>query len=92
MSERNHNLSRAGLKREARRFKVGDRVTWGNCTTSNVVVEVTRTGLFVDVTDEKDAQYFATRKVDDRLHYFVAFDGNIKCFRGGHGPITKVNA
>lgn len=89
---RNHNLSRAGLKREARRFKVGDTVTWGSKACSHVVVEVTRTGLFVDVTDEKDAEYFATRRVGDRLHYFVAFDGNVKCFQGGHGPITKVSA
>lgn len=88
---RNHNLSRAGLKREAKRFKVGDIVTWGNNLCSHPVVEVTRTGLFVDVTGEKDAEYFATRKVDDRLHYFVAYDGNIKCFKGGHGPITKVS-
>lgn len=49
---RNHNLSRAGLKREARRFKVGDTVTWGSKACSHVV-EVTRTGLFVDVTGEK---------------------------------------
>lgn len=88
---RNHNLSRAGLKREARKFKVGDVVTWGNQSETDVVVEVTRTGLWVDVTGKKDAQYFAGRKVGDRLHYFVAYDGNVKCFRGGHGPITKVN-
>lgn len=91
MGVRNHNLSRAGLKREAKKFKVGDLVTWGNQSESDVVVEVTRTGLFVDVTGKKDAEYFATRRVDDRLHYFVAFDGNVKCFQGGHGPITKVS-
>lgn len=70
-------MTRAQLKREAKKFVAGGVVT--------------PKGLFVDITDDPGSNLVRyARIVAGRRHYFVAFDGNMKCFQGGHGPITKV--
>lgn len=83
------NLTTSEKRKEAKRFDIGDRVTWGNCGCSHLVVEVVADGIYVDVTGEKDAYVWATRRVGDRTDLFVAFDGNNRN-SSGRGPITIV--
>lgn len=83
------NLTTSEMRKEAKRFAIGDRVTWGNCECSHLVVEVAPDGVYVDVTGEKDAYVWATRRVGDRTDLFVAFDGNNRN-KSGRGPITIV--
>lgn len=70
------NYNRAKLKRERRRFKVGELVTWGKRAIYCEVLEIKRTGLIVN----GGALW---------PRYFVAFDHNNRQAEGGRGPIFK---
>jgi hypothetical protein len=45
------NMTKAELKREQKKFRVGDVVTWGRGEFTQVVLEVRDNGLIVDATD-----------------------------------------
>lgn len=49
---------RAIRKKQTKKFKVGDVVTWGFCWVSHVVTEVTDKGVWVDTTS---ADYYQDR-------------------------------
>jgi len=78
------------MKRLVRCFQVGDLVTWGSKVCSHRIVEVSPNGVWVDVTGEDRAEYWASRHVGNRYHLFVRFDGNNRD-RSGRGPITLVS-
>lgn len=73
------NLKRAERKREMKRFKVGDVVTWGNGALSHRVVEVNQRGVVIDVSSCTDANLWAAKQPDDRFFLLVLFDGNTQC-------------
>lgn len=71
-------MTRAEKKRERKRFKPGDVVTWGERVVSHRVLEVRADGLIVDASSQ--GPRFA--------RYFVAFDGNARRADNiGRGPI-----
>ena len=79
------NLTRAQRKKAMRQFKPGDVVTWGTGTIAHRVVEVTREGVVIDVTSQKDADgtwYWSRELPDGRRVMTVLFDHNIQ----NHGP------
>lgn len=76
------NLKRAAKKRESRKFKKGDWVTWGNGSRCHQVVDVSERGVTVDVTGENDAHYWAQAQPDGRFFLVVLFDHNMQ----GPGP------
>lgn len=84
------NLTRTQMRKEAKRFQPGDRVTWGTKVYSNLVVEVAETGLWVDVTGMDRAEMWGHQRGDMRV-YFVRFDGNVASSRCGKGPIELVS-
>jgi len=84
-------MKRAERKKLAKQFKVGDVVTWGRGLRSHVVVEVTPTGVYVDVTSHKDSKYFASKQTPDgKILLFVSFDNNNRK-KSGRGPISLSN-
>lgn len=70
---RNHNFTRAQLKKARRSFKVGDVVTWGSGEWSHRIVAVQSRGVVVDASS-----------AGWKSRWFVAFDGNIR--NGPHHP------
>jgi hypothetical protein len=75
------NLTRAQCKKAMKAFKVGDVVTWGMGSMGHRVVEVTREGVVVDVTSQKDdpgAWFWSREQPDGKLFLTVLFDHNIQ--------------
>lgn len=60
-------MTRGELRKERRKFRVHDLVTWGRGELAHPVVEVRGRGLVVDASDAG----FGTR-------FYVAFDGNAR--------------
>lgn len=76
------NLTRAQRKREMKRFKPGDIVTWGHGDISHRVISVTERGVLVDVTscaaDDSSINYWALRQDDGSYALLVLFDHNVQ--------------
>lgn len=92
------NLTTAQRKRERRKFRVGDVVTWGQACVSHKVVEVTDKGVMVDVTSQdrpgKLIDIWATKRPDGRYVLLVLFDGNLRSqdMQGvTRGPVWHTN-
>jgi len=56
-------------KKLAKKFKVGDVVTWGNKFIAHRVVEVRQRGVMVDSTSQR----YGARQRDGRLFTFIPF-------------------
>jgi hypothetical protein len=84
-------MRRSDRKKLRKTFKIGDSVTWGCGAVARTVVEVRAHGVVVDVTEDKDAEWFAARQPDGRLFLFVSFDRNNRN-RSGRGPIRHAVA
>lgn len=85
------DVKSAERKKLIKSFSVGDEVTWGNRSSSHIVVECTDRGLYVDINDDENARWFASRTVNGRYHLFVSFDENNRN-KSGRGPITLVKS
>jgi len=72
------NLSRAQRKKAVKQFKPGDVVTWGTGATWHRVVEVTKRGVIVDVTEADNVGYFGVLQPDGRYFLLVLYDANIQ--------------
>lgn len=77
---------KAELKRLHKKFKVGDLITWGNGSVSHLIVASRPNGVVVDVTSQKDAEYYGRKQSDGRYFLFVSFTKNNRN-RSGRGPI-----
>ena len=82
-------MKSAEKKKLIKKFSVGDVVTWGNGSSSHIVVECNERELFVDINDDENARFYSNRCVNGRYHLFVAFDENNRN-KSGRGPITLV--
>lgn len=60
------NMTRAELKKQRKKFRVDDMVTWGTGVNSHKVLEVQERGLIVDAISAGFGKLF------------VAFDGNVR--------------
>jgi hypothetical protein len=67
---------RADRKKAHKKFKVGDRVTWGNGVSSHLITEVTPIGVYVDAGP-------------GFRHHFVEFVPS-KRYGSMRGPLTLV--